>query len=190
MSTKSARWSIPLFCIKFILFVAVLVVLWWLFLPWYGKALLQVTGMPLKDIFGMPIESGSIDVSGLLNTNTTLTFIIAGHQRTMSIALLVTNLPPYIALVLATAGITWKRRLLILIYGCGILCFFHVAFIILALRFFSIMTTGSEIPTAIAQFFLTLPFMLWIVFAYWDKLAAFITESPNVVGNGSESEDK
>ena len=28
----------------------------------------------------------------------------------------------------------------------------------------------SEVPTALVQFFLTLPFMLWIVFAYWEKL--------------------
>jgi len=153
-------------------------VLWWLALPWYGKVLLQATGMPLKYLLGMPIESGSIEVGGVLNTHTILTFVVEGHRRSMSIALLVTNLPPYIALVLATAGLTWKRRLLILFYGSSILCFFHVAFIILALRFYNIMQLESEIPTAVAQFFLTLPFMLWIVFAYWDRLMALGQEKP------------
>jgi hypothetical protein len=95
----------------------------------------------------------------------------------MPVALLVTNLPPYVALIFATAGITMKRRLLILFYGCAILCFFHIAFIVLAMRLASIMTAGSEIPTAVVQFFLTLPFMLWIVFAYWNKLAEFFTDS-------------
>lgn len=172
MSAGKGRGSVVLFCLKFVVIVTVLVVLWWLLLPWYGKALLQITGMPLKYLLGMPIESGSIKVDGVLNTNTILTFVVDGHNRTMPIALLVTNLPPYIALVLATAGISLKRRLLILLYGTSILCFFHAAFIIIALRFFATMQLGSEVPTAVAQFFLTLPFMLWIIFAYWDRLMA------------------
>ncbi len=172
MSTRTGRWSVLLFCAKFLMFVVVLVMLWWYVLPWYGEVLIQAAGMPLKFIMGMPIDSGHIDANGLLNTNTTLTFVVDGHGRSMPIALLVTNLPPYVALVLATAGLTWKRRLLILIYGCAILCFFHVAFIIVALRFQESMAQVSEIPTAVAQFFLTMPFMLWIVFAYWDRIMA------------------
>ena len=86
---------------------------------------MQITGIPLKYLLGVPIESGSITPKGLLNTETILTFVIEGRGRNMPIALLVTNLPPYIALIMATSGITWKRRLLILFYGCAILCFFH-----------------------------------------------------------------
>ena len=190
MSTPKRRGSVLLFCLKFVVFVTVLVVLWWLILPWYGKVLLQVTGMPLKYLLGMPIESGSIKADGVLNTGTILTFVMEGHKRQMPIALLVTNLPPYVALVLATAGLSLKRRLLILFYGVSILCFFHAAFIVLALRFFAIMQLGSEVPTAVAQFFLTLPFMLWIVFAYWDRLMTLGQEKPKPVDDESEQTDE
>ncbi len=178
MSTKNGRWSVTLFCVKFLVFVIVLVVLWWLVLPYYGQALIQLAGAPLKYVLGMPIESGHIDADGMLNTNTVLTFVVNGHFRGMPIALLVTNLPPYVALVLATAGLGWKRRLRILAYGCGILCFFHVGFIVVALRFQDTMEQVSEIPTAVAQFFLTMPFMLWIVFAYWDRIMSLGQEQP------------
>ncbi|HDP35853.1 MAG TPA: hypothetical protein ENN29_12185 [Candidatus Hydrogenedentes bacterium] len=96
----------------------------------------------------------------------------------MPIALLVTNLPPYVALVLATAGLAWKKRARILVYGCAILIFFHVLFIILALRFQDAMLQVSEIPTAVTQFFLTLPFMLWIVFAYWERIISMGQDKP------------
>lgn len=164
-------WGLPAFCLKFLAFVVVLVVVWWLLLPYYGQVLLQVTGVSLKYLLGVPIESGRIEAGGLLNTGTTLIFSVEGHERRMHIALLATNVPPYIALVLATAGIAWKRRLRILGYGCGILCFFHAAFITVALRWQDALMQASEIPTAMVQFFLTLPFMLWIVFAYWDHIA-------------------
>lgn len=190
MNNETSKWSVPIFCVKFVVFVVVLVVLWWwLVLPFYGKLLLQVTGMPLKYLLKMNIESGVLIVDGVLNTKTIMAFVVDGHRRGMPIALLVTNLPPYVALVLATAGITLKRRILILLYGCGILCFFHASFIILALRLSNVMTPGSEIPTAVVQFFLTLPFMLWIVFAYWGKLTAFFSDSSATVPQDSKPAD-
>jgi hypothetical protein len=170
MSKKKKSWGLPLFCGKFLVFVIVLVVLWWLLLPYYGQVLLQVTGVPLRYLFNMPILAGRIETAGVLNTNTVLVFTLQERERSMPIALLATNVPPYIALVLATAGLTWKRRARILVYGCGILCLFHAVFIIVAMRFQDTLMRVSEIPTAVAQFFLTLPFMLWIVFAYWDRL--------------------
>jgi hypothetical protein len=129
-----------------------------------------VTGLPLKHAMGVPIDAGYIEAAGVLNTESTLVFSMEGHDRRMKIAGLATNIPPYIALVLATAGLTWRRRGLILLYGCGIICFFHVFFIVIAMRFQDKLMQVSEVPTALVQFFLTLPFMLWIVFAYWEKL--------------------
>ncbi len=183
MSTKTGRGSVAFFCAKFLVFVIVLVVLWWLFLPWYGQALIQATGMPLRYIMGMNVEAGNIEADGVLNTNTVLTLVVDGRGRSMPIALLVTNLPPYIALVLATAGIGWKRRVRILVYGCCILCFFHAAFIIVALRFQDAMLQASEIPTAVIQFFLTLPFLLWIVFAYWDRIVVTAQDDADTVSD-------
>ncbi len=178
MSKGKGKWNVLLFCLKFVIFVSVLVILWWwLLLPHYAQFLLQCSGVILKYLLKMPIESGFIAVDGVLHTKTVLGFVVNGHKPAMPVALLVTNLPPYISLVLATSGLTVKKRLLIMVYGCSILCFFHVAFIVLAMRFSGIMNAGSEIPTAVVQFFLTLPFMLWIVFAYWNKLTDFIGDS-------------
>lgn len=194
MSSSIGKWNVLFFCLKFIAFVIVLVVLWWwLILPHYANFLLQSTGMTLKYLFKMPIESGAVAVAGVLNTQTTLGFVINGHKPTMSVALLVTNLPPYIALVLATAGLAVKRRVLILLYGSAILCFFHYAFIVMAMYFFQRHDVGSEIPTAVVQFFLTLPFMLWIVFAYWNKLTSVGNDTPDTAhdtSTGAEDTDE
>jgi hypothetical protein len=40
------------------------------------------------------------------------------------------------------------------------------------MRFQTQLMKASEVPTAVVQFFLTLPFLLWIAFAYWDKIAS------------------
>ena len=178
MSDKKRSWGLPLFCLKFLVFVVVLVIVWWLLLPYYGAFLMQMTGIPLRHALGVPSTAGRIDASLVLNTGTKMVFTVEGRERVMPLALLVTNVPPYIALVLATAGLTWKRRGLILLYGCGILCAFHILFIIVAMRFQDAMMRASEIPTAVVQFFLTLPFMLWIVFAYWDRILALGSDPP------------
>ncbi len=170
MNAAKRSWGLPVFCMKFLVFVVALVILWWLFLPYYGLALVQCTGLPLRHLLGVPIEAVRVEPRGLLNTETTLVFVVNGMDKHMPVALLATNVPPYIALVLATAGLAWKRRLRIILYGCGILAIFHVLFIVIALRFQEALMRVSEIPTAVAQFFLTLPFMLWIVFAYWDRI--------------------
>lgn len=160
------------FCAKFLACVAVFVAAWWMFLPYYGQFLLQVSGGILKYGLGMPIESGRIVPKELLNTGTDLVFRMAdGRQRIMHIALLATNVPPYLALVAATGGLSLARRLRVMAYGFGILCAFHVLFIVIVMRFQETLMKASEVPTAVVLFFLTLPFLMWIVFAYWDRLA-------------------
>jgi hypothetical protein len=159
------------FCVKFLVFVSVLVTLWWWFvLPAYGWLLMQLTGGVLKFVVGLPIEAGRIDAKGVFNTGTDLVFCVDGRDRVLHIALLATNVPPYLALVLATAGLAFGRRLRVLLYGCAILCAGHAIFIVTVMRFQAQLMRASEIPTAVTQFFLTLPFLLWIAFAYWDKI--------------------
>lgn len=170
--TKKQTWGLPGFCLRFLVFVVALEILWLLVLPYYGQALLQLAGIPLRHIFGMAIEAGRIETQDILNTGTRLIYVVNGIERTMPLAKLAANVPPYVALVLATAGLLWKRRLRILLYGCAILCVFHVLFIIIVLRFQEALLHVSEVPTAVIIFFLTLPFMLWIVFAYWDRILA------------------
>ncbi len=171
------------FCAKFLVFVTVLVAAWWMFLPYYGQFLLQVSGGILKYALGLPIESGRVVSKELLNTGTDLVFRMAeGRIRGLHIALLTTNVPPYLALVLATGGLALGRRLRVMAYGFGILCAFHLIFIIVFMRFQETLAKASEIPTAVVLFFLTLPFLMWIVFAYWDRLTGNGGPSRNEAG--------
>lgn len=178
MSTGKNTWGLPFFCLKFVAFLVLLEAAWLFLLPYYGSVMLQSAGVPLRYGLGVPIEAGRVEAEGKLNTGTKLIFSIEGRERTMPIAKLAANVPPYIALVLATAGLAWKRRARILLYGLGILCGFHILFIIIALRFQEALMEASEIPTAVIQFFITLPFMLWIVFAYWDRILSLGQDKP------------
>ncbi|MCC6145743.1 MAG: hypothetical protein IT368_18200 [Candidatus Hydrogenedentes bacterium] len=180
---RRRRISILLFCLKFIVFVSVLVFCWWKWLlPHYGWVLMQLSGGILVNVFGEPIVSGKIVPRGLLNTETILDFVmnIGGRNadRGFPITLLVTNVPPFVALVLATSGLTLWRRTWMLLIGLLVLMVGHILYIVLALHFMQSVIANPQIPTAIAQFFLTLPFLLWIVLA-WDRIAgSWTTEAP------------
>lgn len=179
-----------LFSLRFLLFVVVLVAGWWLLLPAYAYLLVQVSGGLLRYLLGMEIRAGYVAAEGLLNTETRLVFHTASLERALPVGLLVTNLPPYVALVLATKGLALARRLRILLYGCGILVAGHVLFIVVLMRFQEALKTASEVPTAVMQFYLTLPFLLWIVFAYWDRLTGATPEiAPEAEENGTMPED-
>jgi hypothetical protein len=66
MSDGTGKWSVLFFCIKFVVFVSVLVVLWWwLLLPYYAQFLLQGSGVILKYLLKMPLESGFVVVDGV-----------------------------------------------------------------------------------------------------------------------------
>ena len=176
------------FCAKFVVLVTLLVALWWWMLPAYGWLLMQLSGGFLKHVMGVPVASGAIVPKEVLNTGTDLVFNLStGQRRVMHIGLLATNIPPYFALVLATGGLAWRRRIRGLVYGFLILCLFHLSFIVVAMRYQDALMRASEIPTAVVQFFLTMPFLLWIVFAYWDRLVAGSAPAPHK-GTDSASE--
>ncbi|HEX72867.1 MAG TPA: hypothetical protein ENN65_06095, partial [Candidatus Hydrogenedentes bacterium] len=185
---------VAMFGVRFAVSIVICAVLWWWFVPVYGRALLAICMWILRWSTSLTIDGGRIEAHGLLNTETRLIFEMAGREPALPIALLVTNIPPYIALVLATAGLRLWRRLRILAYGCGILMAGHVAFIVVVLRYQSELQRASEVPTAIIQFFLTLPFLLWIVFAYWDQMMRYLAsqegrggQQPPDNGGGPES---
>lgn len=164
------------FCIKFLVFVTVLVVAWWLLLPVYGYVLVQLSGAILRYAMNVPIVAGWIETGGVLNTDSWLFFRIEGYayEKKTAIALLITNLPPYLALVLATPGLRLMRRLRIMLYGSAILISGHILFLVIVLRYQEALQkealqSFSELPMAVMQFYLTLPFLLWIVFAYLHR---------------------
>ena len=178
MQWPAAR-SIVLFGVRFMLFLTLLAPLWWLLIPHYGWLLVQGCGSLLKFGLGMPILAGRIDAQGILNTGSLLIFNLEGRDSTMQIGLLVTNLPPFLALVLATPRLHWKRRLGVLAAGTGVLILSHALFIVVMLRFGTQLQAAAAIPTAVSQFLLTLPFLLWIALAHWDRTLPKKTNAQN-----------
>lgn len=168
--TRTLPWRMLFaFGAKFCFALFVLAPLWWLCLPAYGWLLVQGCGSVLKWAFGMPILAGHVDVRGILNTESLLTFYVGDREQHMKFALLVTNLPSFLALVVATPALKWKRRLAIAATGAAILVAGHALYVMVALRFGEFLAANSEVATAISQFFLTLPFLLWIAMAYWNR---------------------
>lgn len=168
--TPTLPWrTLFAFGAKFGLALFVLAPLWWLCLPGYGWLLVQGCGSVLRWGLRLPILAGHVDVRGILNTESLLTFYVGDREQQMKFALLVTNLPPFLALVVATPALAWKRRLAIAVVGTAILVAGHALYVVVALRFGDFLTAHSEVATAISQFFLTLPFLLWIAMAYWRK---------------------
>jgi len=107
-----------------------------------------------------------------LNTETALAYSLAnGREPTMhDIGQLVTNVAPFVALVLATSGLGVWRRLRIVALGFAIIFVFHGLTIVLRFQ-----TVGSKLalPNTVGFITITLPFLLWIVLAYWDKLVMY-----------------
>lgn len=158
-------------CLRFLVLAPICLVLWLMILPAYTWLLGHVAFLVLKYIFQYPIEGVIVTKAGLLNTDTSLGYVMGLRTLTMQdIGHLVTNIAPYIALVLATPRVKWLRRLRILGIGIGIIFVFHVATILL--RF---LAGRTALPTAIGFIAITLPFLLWIVLAYWDKLLAYLS---------------
>ncbi len=180
--TITARSTIWL-CLKFLMLAPVLLVAWLELLPFYARVLGNTCALVMKHLMDKDIQGVAVNAAGFLNTRTALVFTYMGRDLAMQdLGNLTTNVAPFIALVLATSGLRLWRRLGILAVGTAILFVFHGATIVL--RFVS----GGRAPFATALGFLaiTLPFLLWIVLAYWDKLSAYLSED----GGGSTAKAK
>lgn len=188
MSHRPAVLQIVWFCFKFVAFSAVLLALWWTIQPYYARLVGQLAGMGLKYLGGIPIEAllVEVDEAGVLNTKTQLVYIYQGRRYPLAIAYLIANIPPYIALILATGGITWRRRLRALAIGIGILFAGHVGFLAYLFAFARQVQESPQVPTAVGLFLLTLPFMLWIVLAYWERLVEVFEEPGAESDKGEE----
>ena len=180
--------GIAIFALKFILIVTALLFLWWWKVqPLYAGFVGQVAGAILRFAANIPLDAMEVEVdeSGVLSTKTVLVYLSRGKRYPIDIAYLVANIPPYCALILATSGLGLWRTLKVLATGLGILAASHVLFLVFAFVFAGRIEGSSEIPTAVGLFLMTLPFVLWIVFAYWDKLATLLAE-PESASGGDE----
>lgn len=169
---ENVRKTILWLCARFIILAPVCLVLWLLALPYYAWGLAYASEFFLKYVMHYQILNVTAVAAGFLNTDTKMTFELIEINRTMpEVGLLTTNLAPFVALVLATSGLTAFRRVKILAIGAPIILLSHVVTVVL--RF----TAGrTPLPTAIGFISITLPFLLWIVLAYWEKIASFLQE--------------
>lgn len=172
MSRPHPVAGVAWFLLKFCLIVPVLLVLWWIVQPYYVRAIGQIAGVVIRYFGNLTIEGMRVEVdeSGVLNTRTSLVYLFEGRRYPIEVAFLIANLPAYLALVLATSGLAWRRRLRAMALGSGILAVGHVLFLSIMFIFARQVQAAPEIPTAFGMFVMTLPFPLWIVFAYWDKV--------------------
>jgi len=162
--------SIAFFCLRFAILIPVCLWLWTFVLPGYAWCL-GWSGVPaLRVGFRVPVEDMTVEKAGKLNIGTTLTYTVEGKPRPIEVAPAISNIPPFVALVLVTGGLRWRRRLAALGIGLAILVLTHLLYIVLALAFSSAVQDAPQVATALAQLFITLPFVLWLVLARWDAL--------------------
>lgn len=178
MKRPGKLWGIATFCFRFAVIAPAVLAIWWLILPVYVWCMGQVSGEILIYLARMPIDALRVetDPAGILNSATTLTFYGDSGQRTIAIAYMVNNLPPFVILVLATPGLRIGRRIRALSIGSGILAATHVVFVAAAYRYADFAAEHAEVPQALGKFLLTLPFVLWIALAYWDKAVALFDD--------------
>lgn len=159
-----------LFCAGLMAAMPLFLVLWGYLLPAYGALLGHVTGALISVFQGTTVADVVVEPHGLFNTQTVLAFVIPGHTPRLNIGALVFNIPPFLALMLLSPGLPLRRRFWSTVVGVVILCVGHTLYIALAFRYASAIAKAPEIPTALGELFLTLPFLLWIILGYGDRL--------------------
>jgi hypothetical protein len=173
---------------------AVLVVpcllLWWWLLPHYTRAVAVVAGATLR-LLQVPIEETGAAPAGPLNTGTALVLVLRGVPNPLPINAVFVNLPTYVALVLASSLAPWRRRGVALAAGVPLLAATHLAFVVGMFYFRGEFAAAREVPTAIAQVFFTLPFLLWIVLVHWREFQALLAraEGPGDPGDKGRKTD-
>jgi F0F1-type ATP synthase assembly protein I len=170
MAARSLAGEALGIALRFIPILAIVGYLWWQIMPSYAWLL----GHLVRGIVNFQdpaITAVAVEVKGLFKTGTELTLQRGSEEasRGITIAMLVTNVAPFIALVMATPGLTWNRRGRAIVIGCGCLFLAHLLFLLMAFY-----TTRNEPATALAQICLTLPFPLWIGLVYWHRIASLL----------------
>ncbi len=178
--------SILFLMLRFAVIVPFCLYIWWTVMPYYAEVMGPLSATAFRWVLRMPVEGYSVDTGGLMNTRTVLSFRLEdGSNPGIQMGHLFSNIAPYVALVLATTGITLKRRLFILAIGPAILFIGHLLFLIAAFALMERIEGATQIPTALGQLLITMPFLLWVVLAYWEKLLGLLT-----AGTAASSSEK
>jgi hypothetical protein len=143
--------------------------LWWGIGPAYAWGIGHLCAVTLKYGFGYPIDGVTVNVRGVLNTETELGYIIGARRPAIPIVPLISNVAAYVALMLATSGLGWRRLLARTCLGVFILALTHWVYLIVFFVWEAAIARDQTVFIAIGQLFITLPFVLWIVLAFWAQ---------------------
>ena len=173
MPSRSLVSDIFVLALRFILLLPICLYLWWQLLPAYAWLIGQLAGGALVHAFDVPIASLQVVPKGIFKTGTELIYLADGKERHLEIGMLATNVAPFVALVLATPGLSWNRRGKALIIGFLLLAVAHFGFLLTAYN-----VSRAEVPVAFGQICITLPFPLWIALAYWNRIMTLLGAPP------------
>ena len=165
--------------LKFTLISTLALTLWWQVQPAYVRLAGQVAGILLKYVAGFSVTAMTVtvDPSGVLNSKTSLTYTYDGRPIVINVAYLVVNLPAYVALVLATGGLTWPIRGRALGVGAAVLFAAHVVFLVVMFAVSRAENAGRDVPTVFGLLVMTMPFSLWIGLVYWKQMEDWLRGS-------------
>ena len=185
----SAKRSAAILAGKFIVLAPICLVVWLLFLPVYAHILAYAAGSVFCYGLGYNIMGIQVKVAGLLNTDTSLTYTILTTEVTMpELGHLVGNVAPFVALVLATPRLKLRRRLRIIGIGTGLIFVSHLATVVIRLAGRGPIMGRTPLTTTVGFVSITLPFLLWIVLAYWGQLMAFLGDEPATAPAGDKAD--
>ena len=167
--------GILLFAIKFAVAATLCTTLWWLVTPSYLHVMGRIVALCLR-VTGVDVQGVSVQVAGILNTDSLLIFSIRTElgikPAEIPAVSLAMNIPTYVSLVLATAGLALKQRANKLFLGLAILVASHIFYVLLVFWMGSHAPAARSIPAMIVM----LPFLLWIVLVYWQQIAGLLLE--------------
>ena len=175
---------------KFIVLAPICMVVWLLVLPVYAHILAYAGGSIFRYGYGLNVMAIRVDAGGFLNTDTSITYTIMTTEKTLpQLGKLVGNVAPFVALVLATPRLKLRRRLRIIGIGTLLIFISHLATVVIRLIGRGPVMGQTPLTTTIGFVSITLPFLLWIVLAYWGQLMALLGEEPAAAPAG-EQRDK
>ena len=165
---------------KFAVLAPICLVVWLLVLPVYAHVLGYAAAVIFRYALGYNITGVRVDTGGFLNTDTALTFIrLDGESMMRNLGHLACNVAPFVALVLATPRLRLRRMLYLIGVGVIIIFISHLTTLVIRpLTQGPVQMARPPLTTAVGFFSITLPFLLWIVLAYWDQLTSFLDEGP------------
>ena len=176
----SVKRSAAILTAKFIVLAPICLVVWLLFLPVYAHILGHAAAGILRHGLGYQILEVRIRAAGFLNTDTSLTYVLPNREMTMpGLGHLLGNVAPFVALVLATPRLRFRRMLGVIGIGVALIFLSHLATLVIrAMPRGPVQMAKTPLSTVVGFFSITLPFLLWIVLAYWGQLMAFLGEGP------------